>query len=71
VSRSRGVRDFGVGQVRQLTTLVGMSGTPDTPRPERRLIAMISTEGKSKEQMKAEAHQAIAKYLAARPNPKP
>jgi hypothetical protein len=42
-----------------------MSGTPDTPRPGRRLIAMISTEGKSQEQMKAEALQAIQKWLQA------
>ena len=51
-------------------TLVGMSGAPDTSRPEvqpvRRLIAMISTEGKTEEEMKAAARQAIQKFLAAR-----
>ncbi len=53
-------------QRRSAITLVSMTGTPDTPRPERRLIALISTEGKSKEQMKAAAHQAIQKYLESK-----
>jgi hypothetical protein len=37
---------------------------------KRRLIAMLSTEGKSKAQMKAEAREALRKYLQAqRPPP--
>ena len=33
---------------------------------ERRLVAMISTKGKSKEQVGAEACQALAKYFERR-----
>jgi hypothetical protein len=49
-------------------TLVGMS--KDDHPVKRRLIAMLSTEGKSKAQMKAEAREALRKYLQAqRPPP--
>lgn len=37
----------------------------------KRLIAMLSTAGKSEEQMKAEAHQALQKYFDANPDSRP
>jgi predicted RNase H-like HicB family nuclease len=38
---------------------------------ERRLISMISTKGKSVEQVEAEAHQALQKYFDANPQSRP
>jgi hypothetical protein len=38
---------------------------------ERRLISMISTKGKSPEQVEAEAHQALQKYFDANPQSRP
>ena len=38
---------------------------------ERRLISLISTKGKSVEQLKAEAHQALQKYFDANPESRP
>jgi predicted RNase H-like HicB family nuclease len=40
----------------------------DTPR---RLISMISTAGKTPEQVKDEAHQAFQKYFDANPESRP
>jgi hypothetical protein len=37
---------------------------------ERRLIAMIATEGKTKDQMKAAAAEAIQKYLQPQKPPR-
>ena len=37
----------------------------------KRLVCLISTKGKSKEQLKAEAHQALQKYINANPQSRP
>lgn len=43
----------------------------DQPSGERRLISIISSSGKSAEQLKTEAHQALQKYFDANPESRP
>lgn len=47
------------------------SGAFDVSDSERHLISLISAQGKTPEQLKAEALQAIQKYFDANPESRP